>query len=403
MRAGGPSKVIGLHGSWGVKGCTARMGGMTFSCAVWCHQVMELLILIRCHVFIFPRLLTRSSRTLQLTVDRSVERGTRNVDNMKISHSLGVMVVLSCFQWNLVQAVCGKPVYSSRIVGGKDAEHGNWPWMVSIHIFNQHICGGTLISNAWVLTSANCIDIKKLTSYIVYFGRHKQEDKNPNEIYSTIKSVFAHQLFNSHNLDYNIALLRINQSIMYTDYIMPVCLPASTLQVHCTAKMWITGWGDIGPTTHPVIPETLAVVDIEMIKRSKCQAKYQKMTRDLSLRITDRMLCAGSEDGSKDACHGDSGGPLVTHYNGLWVQFGIVSFAKGCGNPELPAIYTDVAFFQSWLKKLVPPLQFITPSVITKKSPEGCQSGGPPRAMRGLPAHAGSLVSLLLCVTLLVQ
>lgn len=50
----------------------------------------------------------------------------------------------------------------ARIVGGRRADYGRWPWQVLIRestwfgIFSKNKCGGVLISDRHVLTAAHC-------------------------------------------------------------------------------------------------------------------------------------------------------------------------------------------------------------------------------------------------------
>ncbi|EPY78062.1 complement factor I precursor, partial [Camelus ferus] len=62
------------------------------------------------------------------------------------------------------------------------------------------------------------------------------------------------------------------------------------------------------------------------------------------------MVCAGTDDGSTDACKGDSGGPLVCQdANNVSYVWGVVSWGENCGKSEFPGIYTKVANYFDWI------------------------------------------------------
>ena len=71
------------------------------------------------------------------------------------------------------------------------------------------------------------------------------------------------------------------------------------------------------------------------------------------------MLCAGHEDGGKDACQGDSGGPLMTRLNYTtdmssgggkrWTLIGLVSAGYSCAKKGQPGIYHRLSKSSDWI------------------------------------------------------
>lgn len=55
---------------------------------------------------------------------------------------------------------CGVRNSATRIVGGKETTVNGYPWQVAILDKTSNIpwCGGSIISNQWVITAGHCID-----------------------------------------------------------------------------------------------------------------------------------------------------------------------------------------------------------------------------------------------------
>ena len=112
----------------------------------------------------------------------------------------------------------------------------------------------------------------------------------------------------------------------------------------------VTGWGKTDPaSSNRYGTRLLQKVDVPIIDNSKCETWHR--TRGIDLTIFNEMMCAGYEEGERDACVGDSGGPLVTPINGRWTLAGITSAGFGCAQSRQPGIYHRVANSVVWIKQ----------------------------------------------------
>ena len=60
-------------------------------------------------------------------------------------------------------------IRKGKIINGTEAAAGQLPWLVSIHQWGGHHCGGVIISDRWVLTAAHCLYEYRL---IIDIGRY---------------------------------------------------------------------------------------------------------------------------------------------------------------------------------------------------------------------------------------
>ncbi|XP_077475949.1 transmembrane protease serine 9-like [Stigmatopora argus] len=174
-------------------------------------------------------------------------------------------------------------------------------------------------------------------------GRQRQGGSNPHEVRRGIAGVVIHPHYDALRFDNDVALLHLSSPVTFNNFIRPVCLAADTSTFFAGTKSWVTGWGNIDNGVPAPFPQELREVEIPIVGSRQCHCDYRPR------RITENMICAGPRDGGRDSCQGDSGGPLVIKQGDVWVQSGVVSFGRRCGQPRFPGVYARVSRYQEWI------------------------------------------------------
>ncbi|KAF5903228.1 transmembrane protease serine 9-like, partial [Clarias magur] len=150
-----------------------------------------------------------------------------------------------CVVFLLLAKVCGKANLNNRIVGGQDAVPGSWPWQVSLQACGSHFCGGSLINNGWVLSSAHCFGSYMASQVTVKLGLYTLEGYNAYRESRWLANVIIHPDYKKEQYDNDIALLQLSSVVTFNDYITPVCLAETGSTFHNGTMTWVTGWGKI--------------------------------------------------------------------------------------------------------------------------------------------------------------
>ncbi|XP_069823938.1 chymotrypsinogen 2-like [Dendropsophus ebraccatus] len=258
--------------------------------------------------------------------------------------------LLSCFVLLGGSYGCGvpriRPVISgnSKIVNGEDAVSGSWPWQVSLQTSTgAHYCGGSLISQLWVVTAAHC-DVR--TSERVILGEYDFSSSAEPIQTKSIARVFTHPGYDPSTMTNDIALVKLSSPATITARVSPVCIAASADVFSAGERCVTTGWGYTNGVAQTE-PSKLQQVAVPLLTNTDCQRYFGKNYPA----IQSSMICAGAT--GADTCKGDSGGPLVCQKNGAWTLAGVVSWGNPTCYPYMPGVYARVTSLRSWLDQTI--------------------------------------------------
>merc|ERR1711923_509166 len=240
-----------------------------------------------------------------------------------------------------LQATCGieGPPSKDRIVGGFEAQENQWPWQVALFIDNAWFCGGSIISENYVMTAAHCAD--GASYFDIMAGAHNvRASSEPHRVEITSYNGWTHPGWNHNTLENDIALIELPSPMSLNDYIKPSCMPMAGDTADVNEMVTCTGWGKPSDSAGGISPVLRMVEDRPIISNSECNAIYGI--------VGDGVVCIDTT-GGKGTCNGDSGGPLNMKYDvksgasgDKWKQVGVVSFGA-------PAGFTRTEYYLDWI------------------------------------------------------
>jgi secreted trypsin-like serine protease len=257
---------------------------------------------------------------------------------------------------------------TSLIVGGEKTKSGEFPHMAAIGYGNiseiRFACGGSLISEKFVLTAAHCLR-KVDPPILVRLGDQnlKSEDDGTEPQELGVKKFMKHKRYSSQSKYHDIGLIKLEGEVRFTKFVRPACLWPDFQIPSQTAVA--TGWGMLeflGSAS-----DELQEVSLTLMQNRDCDpyfAHITKYTDTLKRGIVDGQLCAAAIEGGrlvggKDTCQGDSGGPLqITLEDNPCVHYvvGVTSFSSiGCGGENSPGAYSRVSEYIDWIESKVWP------------------------------------------------
>lgn len=282
------------------------------------------------------------------------------VHRARSGEGLAFSVGLALLGLFFAASVVGAAV-ETRIVGGKPAQAGQWPWMVALvereeaDDYKGFACGGSLIAEKWVLTAAHCVEYREEFGMLVDVALGKVDLQASDGERIPVAQIITHPKYGALYHDGDIALLRLERAATLNNgqfaTIIPSGDPAGLAAPGANAT--ILGWGMTVPSDERIMSKGLQQAIVTIVSQERLKEQYSP-----DWEVTDGMLGTDGAhpDGTgSDACPGDSGGPLLTpdETGTRWVLAGVTSWGGVCHEYGYAAVYARVSLYADWINATI--------------------------------------------------
>jgi secreted trypsin-like serine protease len=168
---------------------------------------------------------------------------------------------------------CGCSTQSAivtKIIRSEDARPNTWGWTVSLRSGNNHLCGGSILNQWYIITAAHCLEkrMHSLSTITICAGTTRLS--GPCSQTRSAQHVINHSEYNNGTMENDIALIRVNIAFDFANTsIARICLPNATHHneyPQVGRYVIAVGWGQ---TEKENYSDALQQVTVRVVNRSE--------------------------------------------------------------------------------------------------------------------------------------
>ena len=243
-----------------------------------------------------------------------------------------------------------------KIVGGSGARIADYPYQVAIvHPINtwgvrtySQFCGGSILSQEWILTAAHCVIGKSSYNIFVAAGTDDVSYGFRKGTVVATGDMYIHPDYDEDKNINDIALIRLKTKLNFNKDVQPIKLPKPDQEFE--GRAIATGFGKTSNDRFS-INDRLMVAKMDILPDARCKKEYSFLWF-FSIYNPKYAICAGQFNGQQiSTCDGDSGGPLAK--DGMVVGVTSYGSSQGCGMPHVPVVFSKVSKYVNWINSLM--------------------------------------------------
>jgi secreted trypsin-like serine protease len=213
------------------------------------------------------------------------------------------------YECNIHKASCGCSIENvvlspGRVIGGEEAVSHSWAMVVSVRLNDsvQHLCGGSILTQSYIITSARCVDGVPSIDMSVAAGMHNRI--TDFEIIRYVHNIYIHPHWNASDGTYqnDIALLYVFPPLPVSgnDNLARTCVPyisSSNETVNHPSHgshLALVGWGSTQNGSHN-FSDTVQQSSLYTIDNNDANCLQ-------SIHDIEKQFCAGMSGGGNEKC-----------------------------------------------------------------------------------------------------
>ncbi|XP_077014853.1 vitamin K-dependent protein Z [Tamandua tetradactyla] len=213
----------------------------------------------------------------------------------------------------------------------------NFPWQVKLtNSKEEDFCGGVIIQENFVLTTAKCSLMHGNISVKTNFNRSSNDP-----LTLKIKKINVHMRYNEETGDNNISLLELEEPIQCLSTGLPICVPEKDFAEHILipGKVGlVSGWTFNGTE----LGNSLVKLPVTHLDGEKCG-------KVLNVTVTMRMYCEKSELVAREWLEGSI---VAREHRGTWFLTGIMHSSPREEYGQV-FLFTKTSRYSLWFAQII--------------------------------------------------